>query len=241
MAYHKITPKEMERFHALYESGLRDGAIAEALGVCRETVFRWRQERGLPSKNGRGVRVYATPEEKKRAQAEQKKRNAAYYISRQRCVLCHTQDAFTLNGRHYCAECTEKMYARCRKNRERPEVMQAVRDSQRRHNAERRAAGLCVACGRKTQDGKSYCARCAARKNAQTQKRRIESGVNYPRGDNGFCWKCNKVPAAEGMRLCADCAAKASDVLEQYARPARQMKPLIFGRLRYGKADADAT
>jgi hypothetical protein len=34
---------------------------------------------------------------------------------------------------------------------------------------------------------------------------RKRGDVNWPRGANGYCWQCNKAPAIEGKRLCADC------------------------------------
>ncbi len=242
MGHRTIPPETMQRFRELYESGLHDGEIAAEIGVTRYTVIRWRKEQGLPSKHGRGGQIlYDTPEEHKEAAAAQRKQHREYYIARNRCAMCHKQDAYTLNGRHYCFECVEYRGELTRKSHEKPEIAQNIRDSQNRRAAQRRADGLCISCGKPTRGGKARCERCLAKRKAKAVEQRIESGVNYPRGDNGFCWLCNKRPALAEKRLCAECYERNQDVLEHYTLPARRktkMRPFVFGRALYGKADA---
>lgn len=130
--------------------------------------------------------------------------NKAYYRSRKRCTLCGKQDAYTLNDRSLCAECAEKRRILAANYRnEHPERIKAYRAE---YEKGRRAAGLCHACGKPTENGRSRCPRCREKENRRRREKVREDGlVNLPRGDNGVCWQCNKKPALDGQRLCQSC------------------------------------
>ena len=80
----------------------------------------------------------------------------------------------------------------------------------------------CRECGKQdafTLIGRTRCADCVEK---DTEQRRRKRGYqkrverlpkerpedNRPRGGNGICWQCNKLPALEGKRLCPFCYEK---------------------------------
>ena len=88
---------------------------------------------------------------------------------------------------------------------------------------------LCRECGKKdayTMNGHTRCADCVEK---DTIRRREQRGyrplweretkqkpeVNYPRGDNGICWQCNKLPVMDGRRLCRTCYEMKVEVLRR--------------------------
>lgn len=149
----------------------------------------------------------ADAEEKRISRNEQRKRNYQYYKKLNRCVICHKQDAYTLNGRARCAECAEYDCGQHKKSgyAKANERLKSYRDAWR-------AKGICIRCGKSPAvSGKSYCGVCAEYTNRYKKNRRIESGINYPRGDNGFCWQCNKRPDEDGMKVCKECYALYAD------------------------------
>ena len=235
MSYHLVTDAERARFLALYEQGLNDSEIADEIGVNRRTVIRWRQEQGLPAKHKRGAdKTYHTPEEARAGEKECRKSTKAYMIATQRCLRCHQQDAYTLNGRHYCADCAERLNEASHRWKERNR--EKVNANARAKTAQRRADGLCITCGKPSGE-KSHCPRCSKKRNRQALKRRIEAGENFPRGDNGLCWQCNKRLAVDGHDLCEDCLEKAINNLRENVWPARRGGPagpcrIVFGRGR---------
>lgn len=203
--YRFVSEEEKQRFRELYEAGRLDYEIAKAIGVSDTTVTRWRKKEGLP----RNQRKKYSAEEARVAKNYNAKRTREYMIATQRCCLCHKQDAYTLNGRHYCADCTERRRQHSKRywERHRDEINERRRKRSAEKYHERKEAGLCVYCG-KPSGSYAKCKQCRAKEMSWYVKRMIARGENYPRGDNGFCWKCNKVPAEEGKRFCAECSRK---------------------------------
>lgn len=141
--------------------------------------------------------------------------NYHYYKDRNRCVQCRKQDAFTLNGRSFCAECVSK-YGEYRKKYEEShaEELSQRRKAQREYRA---ANGLCTKCGRPLEDSwYKTCPKCRAR--SAKAKREENSRKGKPtidekrmRSFEGYCYKCGE-PAMEGenvrgtsIRLCPRC------------------------------------
>lgn len=127
-------------------------------------------------------------------------RAATYAWMRQRqvCVRCQTQDAFTLAGKCLCADCAEKESQRSRDKAART-ARKTAKDN------ERKAAGLCVQCGKTLDRDGIYCRRCVFIKNRNQRRKRIEDGINWPRGDNGYCYQCNKELRLPGRGVCQKC------------------------------------
>jgi NMD protein affecting ribosome stability and mRNA decay len=92
-----------------------------------------------------------------------------YYMSRQRCIRCGKQDAYTMSGHQHCYECTEKNQEACKKTyyKHHEDRKKVMRERYERLKAE----GMCVECGqKKARPGKVMCERCAY-KNNQNAKR----------------------------------------------------------------------
>lgn len=146
-------------------------------------------------------RRHSNQELRARQNAE-KKADYQYLKKNHLCVLCGTKDAYTLAGRCYCQDCAEKQVERGRKYREENRQKFNRRANERRNALI--AAGKCTSCGRPTEDGFSQCRRCLAkRRNNYAANRSPE--INWPRGDNGICWQCNKEPVKPGFKLCSKC------------------------------------
>lgn len=122
----------------------------------------------------------------------------AWLRERKLCVRCKTQDAFTLAGRCYCAECAEI-------DAQRPRNKQARAERKKQKDAERKEKGLCIQCGKPLDRDGVYCRRCVFRINRKRVLKRIDSGINWPRGDNGYCYTCNKRPHLPGKSVCQIC------------------------------------
>lgn len=142
------------------------------------------------------------------------KERQSYWQSRHRCGKCGKEDAYTMAGRKRCAECCERERAWRAANKEK------VREIRKRHNEKYKQEGRCMSCGAAL-DGSAvdYCGKCWShilrhrlnRKDA----RRGESTKNYPRGENGICYTCNKRPAREGSKLCEECYQKSLAALRK--------------------------
>ena len=93
----------------------------------------------------------------------------------------------------------------------------------RKNNQNRRKAlrhlCRCVICGKQdafTMNGRPRCAECVEKDTVYQRERRgfkpawmrdpkPKPDVNWPRGDNGYCYQCNKRPALAGKHTCQDC------------------------------------
>lgn len=118
------------------------------------------------------------------------------------CVSCGAVDAFTLNGRAECAECCEKR--RQRRN------YQEKADYQRAIYKARKAAGICVRCNKKAIPGMVHCEQHRIRHNQKVRalKAHNHGETNWPRGDNGYCYVCNKRPTMDNLKVCDTCYKK---------------------------------
>lgn len=154
----------------------------------------------------------------------------AYYKARSRCVQCHKQDAYTLNGRAYCYDCmrlnhtySRKSYyngAGQRRQEKKREKAQQLRDQKR-----------CTYCGKKLPDGHPYirCDSCRARFRNYKRKE-ISARTGFQTGDArqrwkyGQCYKCG-APLKTGLnshgepyRVCETCYQDAIRALRKANR-----------------------
>jgi len=122
----------------------------------------------------------------------------AWWKSTGKCTSCGKQDAYTLGGRSWCAECAEHR-----------RISQQGRDLTRQYarvkaqRDERRAAGLCTQCGRELPKGVSYsfvmCPVCRAKAQQTAIKKRRRQGI-VPRNEfveRGLCALCGKNKPAD--------------------------------------------
>ncbi len=142
------------------------------------------------------------------------------------CTRCHKQDAYTLGGRSLCAECAKKQRERGKKFRaiHRDDVRARNRKNYLRAKAENR----CPTCGRKKDwlDEEVSCYRCRIKDGRRKREKLLSAGVNYPRGENGICWQCNKEPAIRGKKLCQKCYDMASKNLAKGREMLKQQNHL---------------
>lgn len=121
------------------------------------------------------------------------------------CPRCGQEDAYTMAGRYYCAECAEKAMESQRRHpkSEEQKKQKALTDKIRKEK--KIAEGYCVRCvTRKPAAGYRTCPVCIA-KTKERYQRNQDPEINWPRGANGICYICNKTPAAPGYKVCLEC------------------------------------
>lgn len=127
------------------------------------------------------------------------------------CRNCKKQDAYTLNGRTYCAECAEKN-AEQKRNARKKDGGEKDRIACRKHQEKNRKEHKCVYCGRKLQEDYNYktCVYCRAKNRKYLEQRRREAGmISWDmRCSSDICFQCGKNPPIEGKRLCKECYEK---------------------------------
>lgn len=141
------------------------------------------------------------------------KENREYKHRRHRCVRCGEIDALTLAGRQQCASCLEKASEYYELNRER------IRAQRKEREAWCKANGICHQCGKPNDGSFATCQACRDKKKFYQRRRRQtlkgQSAVNWPRGDNGICYICNRQPTADGRRTCESCYKKVMASLDK--------------------------
>mgnify|MGYP001773348469 CR=1 FL=1 len=165
-------------------------------------------------------------EDHKKKESKRQMDNYYYLKSLGVCPKCGREDAFP--GHVYCPSCLEKQQKKSRDYYHRL----SAKDKELRHKKaskrhkelyqQRKAEGLCVACGKKAVKG-VFCLECYAKNKKRNweraQKKKIETGGNPMdlRVEKGLCRFCEE-PALPGHRLCEKHYATAVET----ARHARQ-------------------
>ena len=140
------------------------------------------------------------------------------------CVNCKTQDAYTLAGHQYCADCNERNREYNRISYERHAAEHNEKSRERRD--ERRKKHLCTSCGKKLPKGDTHvlCARCRAVGREKKARAQIWDG----RMDRetmraaGLCVRCG-APRKQGetawsgreILLCERCYAQSCESLQK--------------------------
>ena len=113
------------------------------------------------------------------------------------CAECGGRDAYTMTGRWFCAECTEK------RNKRRRELRAANAEKYRAQNREWFAkhieAGLCRYCGRPAVGGTSMCEKHRRKQKARDRARRDKNGRKSLQ--DGICRWCDE-PVEPGYKYC---------------------------------------
>ncbi len=176
----------------------------------------------------------------KKEQDRKDSRDTYYWLkAHHRCTRCWKQDAYTLKGKIYCYECTEKRKEEYSLNKQK----HAERHKSYIFNLINK--GLCPRCRKPTDRQGKICTECLAKRRVQTKakdierrrKKQIENNINFPRGENGFCYLCNKRPAMDGRKLCSECydkicanAAKGREHIDYQNQFWRQDNKLCFSK-----------
>ena len=138
-----------------------------------------------------------------------------YYKMQHRCTACGNRDAFTMNGRALCAECTEKNNRRAL---ERYHANEAARKSklerEKKTQDERRANGICIECGKRPVESDKY-TRCEVCRSRQLMRyHRNKKRESRDVADHcGLCFKCLKPLDNPESRMCNACAEKCNESL----------------------------
>ncbi len=169
-----------------------------------------------PAAPGRGMCGECAERARMRTRSGYSKRKAAGM-----CVACGKAPA--LSGRAKCGACLE--YARtynkgryltggaCDGDCENCRLPECGLEASPRDKAlnramglsdERRAAGLCIQCGRPAEAGRSYCPACLSARREDYQKKA------QARRDAGLCYLCGERPPEPGKTRCRECAEKDS-------------------------------
>lgn len=129
-----------------------------------------------------------------------------YRKMQKRCRECGKRDAYTENGRLYCAECRERVNERNRNLS--PEHRAKKAEAKKALKEKRKAEGICPACGkRKMTKGFLSCDVCRAAHRLDMQKSRRKKGLmsRDEAADLRICVHCLKAPAVEGRKYCTAC------------------------------------
>lgn len=129
-----------------------------------------------------------------------------YLKATHRCVRCRKRDAYTLNGRIYCAECAELQRLYQKKRRENPEIREKLINYSRQYAQARREAGLCTSCGRKTVPPYVTCPVCRMKRRRERKEKNPVCDISYL--DESLCRVCRKEPRLEGKGVCEKCYAR---------------------------------
>lgn len=130
------------------------------------------------------------------------------------CTECHVNHV--VNGEKTCAECKiKKAIYRAKNPIPKEKYEKILADNRIRSKIrfdERKAKGLCVACGRNmAAPGRTRCPICLE-KNARVRRKIVDKRKLWL--ENGLCYKCGK-PVYKHFKLCKDCYDKALVALER--------------------------
>lgn len=132
-----------------------------------------------------------------------------YYKHLNRCVICGKRDAFTINGRSYCADCCEKI----KKHKNIHYLKNKDKLSEKRKSLYyyRKQNHICITCGKPftEEDDKKYaqCKKCRAKGKIRARNKRQENGF-YDNSYSGLCTQCRKKPPLKDKKVCEDCYPK---------------------------------
>ena len=132
------------------------------------------------------------------------------------CVICCKEPAFYHHVR--CPACMEK--AAEQKARRMANMTQEQRDKINRQKRERyhrnKSAGLCVNCGKKTNNGYALCPTCLIQQRRAGAAYRERSGKKKGYLEAGTCIWCGD-KRAEGKMMCSSCLERNRELMA-YAR-----------------------
>lgn len=147
------------------------------------------------------------------------------------CRDCKEQDAYTLAGRTYCAECAEKMAEGARKRRARDggEKNRIACQKWKQKNIEEHK---CIYCGRQLPDDYRYkaCNYCHIKLRRYDEEYRRKKGVITwgMRTSSEYCFQCAKNKPLAGKRLCKECYEnKLKTCIPQFEECAEKGREII--------------
>ena len=142
------------------------------------------------------------------------------------CVSCGKQDAYTLNGKTRCYECSEK---RKQSRKLHPEWSKKNNDRVKKIRYERMVQGLCIDCGKPAEKGKLRCLKHLYKDKGYHKHKELN---HYTAAYIGVCMRCLREPAKAGHKLCEACYGKSLASLEKARENADVSK---YKNFRFGK------
>lgn len=165
--------------------------------------------------------------------AEHQKERYHYLTSRGLCGKCGKQDAYTMNGRHRCFECNQKLKGYKKKYYEANK--QKILDKKKTYVDKRKALGQCVNCNNKAAEGHNICGICLSKMHKYNESRRGES--RRLRTDCELCYVCGekldgqKNQDGSQSRLCSACYERTCNnmhkAINQSIKNREERKPIM--------------
>lgn len=144
----------------------------------------------------------------------------AWYKSHGICTYCRQADA--VRGKVLCPDCAELRHEQHRiyYQQHETEIRAKHKTWSKIRYEQRKAAGVCVRCGKRPpQSGKFSCTRCIA-KQARYKADAFQRKGGTPRwlaADLGLCYLCCKQPKLPDKKVCRTCYKKICDVNREKA------------------------
>lgn len=147
-----------------------------------------------------------------------KKSDYEWYKSKEVCPRCRVNDAF--HNHTFCAKCLEKISVENTRYSHKRAGYQANQNKAKKiQYHERKKAGLCTVCGKKTAQHGQLCNEChAKRMNRRRHSKEYQKFGGRKCGDAfrermaaGVCMFCGK-PQVAGYKFCKDCLAKRQQI-----------------------------
>lgn len=168
--------------------------------------------------------------------------NEYYHWYKEHGLCPHCNAEKIAKGKAACLNCLSINAEAARKRRDNFTPEQKAKadkqcdDSHKRLYNERKAAGICVKCGKhKARQGHVRCVECTIKLNRAAEKHRRKIGVkpHYMLTEYDVCYICGREPL-QGKRLCAVHYDIAMQNLKK-ANEHRDNTNHIWRKLRYGK------
>lgn len=154
------------------------------------------------------------------------------------CTRCGEKDAYTLNGRSRCYECTQKQNEERRREYDDTAKEKANLASKKRSN-NRIQNHQCTRCGRALRKDQTtrMCDICLAKNRKAKAKYRAKKGVLPRCLFDGVtrCAKCGKEQVADGYKVCNDCLEKCRKSLEIARKTPREKNYFEKSMMNYFK------
>ena len=149
-----------------------------------------------------------------------------WYKEHGRCPRCGGEP---VNGMVHCIDCLDKLREQAEKyqkgwsEEKRKHHNEQQREYCKRVREERKAAGLCVVCGKRKAYQTLMCGLCRNKHNKRRrEKHRDDGGMTYEeRIDPQRCYICG-APAVQGKRTCEKCLERERKIAENMRKYIKQ-------------------
>ncbi len=150
----------------------------------------------------------------------------AWYKEHGRCPRCGGEP---VNGMVHCIDCLDKLREQAEKyqkgwsEEKRKHYNEQKKIYHKRIYEQRKAAGMCVKCGKRKAFRTLMCGICQNKHNMRRKEKRIAKGrMTYEeRTEFGRCYICG-APAVQGKRTCEKCLERERKIAENMRKHIKQ-------------------